>query len=199
MFKTSRTFKIIGHSFGSSVAIKMAEKLEAKGMEGKILFIDGTPTMTRFVGRGLLDADSYQVLENNILLAVFGNYLPPERLSNIKAILSASDSYKEKVDKLFELFPGDKQHHRTYFATCISSLIKRTYAFKILKAPKTKIMAETVLCKAADGEVPEGALPDDYGLSDFLETSPKIVTFEGTHVTILKNPDLAKCINKFLI
>lgn len=199
VFKTSRNFKIIGHSFGSSVAIKMAEKLEAKGMEGKIVFIDGTPTMTRFVGRGLLDADSYQALENNILLAVFGNYLPPETLPNIKAILNTSDSYKEKIDKLFQQFPKDKQHHRTYFASCIRSLIKRIHAFKMLETPKTKIMAKTVLCKAANGEIPEGVLSHDYGLSDFLETPPKIVTFNGTHVTILKNPDLAKCINEFFI
>lgn len=199
MFKSSSTFRFVCHSFGSSIGLKMAEKLEAEGKEGKIVFIDGSPAMTRFSGRGVFDIDSYKLLENNILLTIAGNYLPPEALSKTKEILSALESYEEKVDKLFELFPENKQHYRKYFSTYIKHTIMRSYAFKISEAPQSKLRAKTLLCKATDNEMPEGSLPDDYGLSDFLETPPKIVTFGGTHVSILENPDLAKSIDEFLI
>lgn len=175
----------------------MAEKLEAQGKEGKIVFIDGSPDMSRFLGRGLLDGDSYHIIENNLLIAILGNYLPADSLKKIKDTLVATKNYQEKVAKLFEILPANRQHYRPYFSSYVKNTIKRTYAFKIDEKPQTKIKADCLLCKAKDNMLPDGYLTEDYGLSELLEKKLKIASFSGTHTTIIENLDLARAINEF--
>lgn len=199
MFKANKTFKFICHSFGSSIVFRIAERLEAQGKEGKIVVIDGSPAMTRFLGRGIFDSDSYLTLENKALFAISAKYVPSENLSKVKELLGASNTYEEKVEKLFEMWPEDKQHLRQYFPTYIKSTITRMYAFTISRENQTKIKVPCLLCKATDTGIPEDALPEDYGLSEFFEKPLTVATFGGTHTTILENPELADCINKFLV
>lgn len=199
VFKANSTFRFICHSFGSCIALRMAEKLEAQGKEGKIVFIDGSPATTRFMGRGLFDAESYLLVENNVLFAISANYLPPETLPKAKELLDLSKSYEEKVENLFGIWPEDKQRYRQYFPTYVKSVITRSYAFKMSEGTQKKINAQCLLCKAADSIAPEGVLSEDYGLSEFLEKPLQVAAFGGTHTTVLENPELAKCINEFLL
>lgn len=76
--------------------------------------------------------------------------------------------------------------------------IMRTYAFKTCKPPPQKVKADCVLCRAADSDLPENSIKEDYGLSEFLEKPLKIVDFSGNHVTVLENPELAKFVEEFL-
>lgn len=199
MFKANKTFKLICHSSGSSIALEIAEKLEAQGKEGKIVFIDGSPAMSRFLGRGIFDADSYLTVENKALFAISSKYVPSQTLPKVKELLGASKTYEEKVEKLFEIWPENKQHIRQYFPTYIKSTITRMNAFKISGEKQTKIKAQCFLCKAADTGIPADALPEDYGLAECLEKSPTVATFAGTHTTILENPEMADCVNKFFM
>lgn len=154
--------------------------------------------MTEYLGRGLFDEDSYGALENKVLLAITSHYASGEALLKIKELLTTLDNYEEKVEKLFELLPENKQRYKPFFPTYVKTTIQRGYAFKTSKVPQSKIKAECLLCKAADAEIKKDLLSEDYNLSNYLENPLKIVELSGTHVTILENPDLAKHINDFL-
>lgn len=73
----------------------MACKLEAQGKEGKIVFVDGSPDMTKYLGKGLLDGDSYQAIENNFLFAIAGNNAPTESIPKIK--VSKKDLFVKQI------------------------------------------------------------------------------------------------------
>lgn len=180
------------------MALKMAEKLEANGKTGKLIFIDGTPDMIDILTERLIDTNSYKMTETKVLIGLSRIYLNSEAVAKFKQSLSTTDSYKEKVEKLFKLLPEEKQRYQKLLFTYIKYLIMRCHAFKISKISETKIKADCLLCKAADNPEPQNFLPEDYGLSKCLEKPPKIASFTGTHVTLLENPDLAKCINEFL-
>lgn len=199
VFNSQNTFRIVCHSVGSVFALKIAEKLEAQGKEGKIVFVDGSPQSAAYMGRGLFDADSYETIENNLLFTIIGHYVQPDDIEKVKEILSTSQNYDEKVEKLFEILPVDKHRYRPHFPTYVRSAIMRSYALKLFQTPRKSVRAECMFCKAANSHIPANALPEDYGLSDFLQKPLKVVSFDGNHVTVLENPELAKCINEFLL
>lgn len=176
----------------------MAETLEIQGKSGKIVFIDGSPLMTRYLGGGILDGDSYETMENNVLLAISSNYVSSEVLQEIAKHLNPLNSFEEKIEKLFGILPKVVQRYRPFFPTYVKTTIQRSYAFKISKPSENKIKAECLLCKAADSGIGKDVLKEDYGLSEYLEKPLKIVQLNGTHVTLLENPELAVEINKFL-
>lgn len=55
----------------------MAEILEAWGTNGKIVFIDGSPMMSRYLGGDLFDGDSYETTENNGILYMSSRHIGP--------------------------------------------------------------------------------------------------------------------------
>lgn len=153
--------------------------------------------MTSYLGRGLLDGDTYETLEDNFLLAICRNYLPAESTTKVKELFINLGSYEEKLEKLFEILPEDKQHYRQFFLTYMKNAIQRSHAFSSA-LPQNKIKAQCLLCKARETGISENVLTKDYGLSEFLEKPLEIIELNGTHVTVLENPELAQRINEFL-
>ncbi|KAF7409549.1 hypothetical protein HZH68_003930 [Vespula germanica] len=68
-------FMLVGHSFGSLVAIELARMLEAKGFIGRLILIDGAPQYLKKIIQENLRSSSQEELENNILLSVMNAYV----------------------------------------------------------------------------------------------------------------------------
>lgn len=71
-----KDFVIAGYSFGSLVAIELARKLEAEGLTGRLVLIDGSPEFARTVVKHKFKSNTHEELQNNILLAIMDILAP---------------------------------------------------------------------------------------------------------------------------
>ena len=69
-------FTVVGYSFGSLVAIELVRKLEAEGMVGKLIVIDGSPDLMKEIKKQHLKSKSDEELQNNILLGMMDTLHP---------------------------------------------------------------------------------------------------------------------------
>ena len=67
---------IAGYSFGSLVAIELARKLEAKGLTGRLVLIDGAPDLMKAIKDQQFSPGSDEELQSNILLGIMDIVCP---------------------------------------------------------------------------------------------------------------------------
>lgn len=81
---------LIGHSFGSLVAIELARMLEVKGFIGRLILIDGAPQYLKKLIQENLRSSSQEELENNILYDIINAY---ESGKDVEVRLHFSEGY----------------------------------------------------------------------------------------------------------
>jgi len=72
--KDKKEFLIVGHSFGSLIAIELARLLEAKNFRGRLILIDGAPDQLKFMVKQMFDFSLQHELENIILVYLLEMY-----------------------------------------------------------------------------------------------------------------------------
>lgn len=101
----------------------------------------------------------------------------------------------EERIKLGQEIVGNKTlHSPEYQRDCAISIYKRLKAV-VTWTPEFKLKSKVVLFKPklVSIEVPD----DDYGLSRFCENPVDVRLFEGNHVSILENIEVAEAANKY--
>jgi len=66
-----RGFAIVGYSYGSLIAIELVNRLEKRGLNGRLVLIDGAPEQMKAVVEQFISS-SEEALQNEILLAIMG-------------------------------------------------------------------------------------------------------------------------------
>ena len=66
--KHGNTFSLVAYSYGCTVALEIARKLESKGMTGQMVFIDGSPDMLKFIVDQQLVSNDDDEFDSNILV-----------------------------------------------------------------------------------------------------------------------------------
>jgi len=66
--KDKKEFLIVGHSFGSLIAIELAKLLEAENFAGRLILIDGAPDQLKFMVKQMFGSSSQHELENTLLV-----------------------------------------------------------------------------------------------------------------------------------
>jgi len=67
---------MVGYSFGSIIAIELTRRLEAMNIQGRLVLIDGAPEQMKAMANQHLSFNTYDELQDNILLAVMDNLFP---------------------------------------------------------------------------------------------------------------------------
>lgn len=80
--KGRRDFVIAAYSFGSVVAIELARKLEAEGLTGRLVLIDGSPALMKAIKDQQLAAFSDEELGTNVLIGIM-DIASPKSSSNV--------------------------------------------------------------------------------------------------------------------
>jgi len=81
--KNRRDFLLVGYSFGSMVAIELVRKLEAEGLHGKLILIDGAPDLMKAIQSQQLASSSDEELQSNILLGMM-DIISPSTSAEVK-------------------------------------------------------------------------------------------------------------------
>ncbi|XP_030748833.1 fatty acid synthase-like isoform X2 [Sitophilus oryzae] len=188
----SEPFKIICYSFGGSVALQVAKKLEERGYRGTVVCIDSSPDYLTALSN-LLEVGSDDKIQVSLLVHLMTLRIPFEVISpHLETMLKLPD-FEARMALAEKIGSDQKEVSVENLKVFTVSIYKRLKAL-LTWQPNIQLKSKLVLLKPTLTSV---VLKDaDYGLSKLTETPVEVREFEGNHVSILENPGLAKAINE---
>ncbi|XP_049533141.1 fatty acid synthase-like isoform X3 [Anopheles darlingi] len=191
VFGKGQQFLVIGYSFGSLLALEIVKRLESRSLRGKLMMIDGSPMyLQRFAGPHLAAADDEQ-LQMSILTLIVSIVLPTGTQDIIKAVMN-EPTYSARIDKLMQLSRDSNPFSEDYSRKMMRLMLYRLKAsMNMSNEAREKINAPVVLVRSA--MITD--IEEDYGLSQFTQSSVIVKIIEGTHQSMLANPELVEIVN----
>ncbi|XP_074097576.1 fatty acid synthase [Cotesia typhae] len=189
-----RTFVIAAYSFGSTVAIELARLLEAEGLIGRLVLIDGAPELMKAIKDQQLSASSDEELATNVLVGIMDLFAPSisgelfMELQKCKSVDEKLDAFVQRIPD--ELLTVSREEQRNICAGIYNRLIALqnydTSNLAPLRSPIILLKPSMPTLKSVSA---------DYGLSSITRENVEIHVVDGNHVTILDEPKIATAIN----
>ncbi|KAB0790944.1 hypothetical protein PPYR_02744 [Photinus pyralis] len=191
-------FNLVAYSYGCAVALELASILEVRGLIGKVILIDGAPEMLKKLISLQLwsEHESEASLETAILFNLITSYAPLEVTVALRETVRQLRTLEERVEYLRDMIPEGIPHSKKYQKQVAIAVCARMKALYNYEANFPKLKSEVTLIKPIDS--PFVNYDEDYGLQKLCEEPVRVHTIEGTHETIVQNPELADYINKII-
>ncbi|XP_055853304.1 fatty acid synthase-like [Episyrphus balteatus] len=198
IMKPNESYRLIGYSYGSIIVSKVANLLEELGYQGKILLIDGSPSVLSALFKSYKEAlDTSDNLDSMILSKIVNLILPEESIEKTIKIFSNIHDFEGRMIAFQQYVRRQKVFSERYITSVTSAVIQRTRfiseidlaTFKRFNAPICLIKPSCPLMSNAS---------KDYGLKLLTNNEVAIRTIEGNHYTVLENPELTQAIDEFM-
>ncbi|KAB0791242.1 hypothetical protein PPYR_03042 [Photinus pyralis] len=189
-------FTVIAHSFGCTVALQMVSLLERKGYKGQLFLIDGSHNTARRVLTGYLpNVDDENLFQSYVLTGLAKASIPFGNLMSVVNNLLQCDDLENRIDLLLKLSSAsiDEVSNRRKRLLMNYERIKSGVwydpKFEKIKSAVTFINpTQSALRETVQG----------YDLEDLCENPISVQTFQGNHLTILRNIKMAEAINQLI-
>lgn len=197
VFNKKEFFYLVGYSFGSFVTIELARHLEAAGMKGHILLIDGAPNFLKQLSYGHIgNQASDESIQYLLVAAVVQNIFPDESPEELLAALIKCPTFEDKVNYL--VLYGKKAesiYSEPYLRNMMDALYNRLkIVFNYDTENIVKIQSAITLVRPTEVSVVD--IDEDYELSHYTEGPINLKFVEGNHTTMLDHPKLPIIINE---
>lgn len=195
LFENDSDFIIIGYSFGSMLALKIASLLEVSGKTGKVVIIDGSPKFIHQISNKLVPQDSTDDDLQELILMGCTKLLFRDSAQEIGRKIFSNPTAETRFEAFLQHAKERSEYSIEYGRHMLQGLFNR---FKIsLNADKisfTKLKNSSRLAFVKPSESSLHDIDDDYGLSDFIESEIDIKVIDGDHASILNNDELIQFI-----
>ncbi|KAJ8679083.1 hypothetical protein QAD02_014870 [Eretmocerus hayati] len=197
--KGRRDFTIVGYSFGSMVAIELVRRLEAEGLHGKLILIDGSPDSMKGIQSQQIASNSDEELQSNVLLGMM-DILAPALSSELVVSLGKYSNWEDKLREFLALLKSKassitssmKMSPESQAALC-TSVYNRLIAVQNYEIPAKPLRTPIILLKPTSPSLRGAA--ENYGLDKVTSEKVEVHYIEGNHVSILDNDKVAMAIN----
>jgi fatty acid synthase, animal type len=196
LYAGDKQFLVMGYSFGSLLALKIANFLEKSGKSGKVVLIDGSPKFIHQLSNQIISGDVTDDHIRDIILFGCIKIVFQRDAQAIAKKIFALESAENKLEE-FLLLAKDKSNYSTnYGRLMITALFNRVkIALVADKIIFEELISDLLLLKPTEKALLE--FDEDYGLKEFCEKfDSKLV--EGDHASIIRNPNLCKIIAESL-
>lgn len=197
VFSKVKTFYLVGYSFGSYITLQIAHELEKRGMQGKVVLLDGAPDFLKKltvgqIGNEINDNSLQIMIASNIVR----NLIPEENFEELYEKFVHIPTWLERVDKLIELSKGQSIYSHEYLRKLAIGVYNRVKLVVNIdnNADIHKINSPITLIRCSDVSVVD--IDEDYELYKFTNGVINLKFIDGNHVTMLENPKLAALINE---
>ncbi|KAF5280721.1 hypothetical protein FQA39_LY18004 [Lamprigera yunnana] len=196
--QAEESFIVVAYSFGCLIGMELVALLEAGGRLGKLILIDGSHDMFKaLLLQQIPMADSTPVLETTILCNLMDLYLPSETVFKHKDKIFECSNLDERVEYTIEHMVKDVPHSLDYLRKACYKFCSRVGCLFTYHSDYPKIKSPVVLFKPTQTTIEN--FDEYYDLQKFCEQDIKINFVEGSHVTVLKNVNLAEAINDIIL
>jgi len=199
LYKDTEYFILIGHSFGSILALKIAKILENEGISGQIIQLDGSPQFIHRFSHKMMTERTIEDMRSSISMVLFNVLLPYVDPNTARIAFMKHDNWESRTEKLINLssdklpfnYEFIKQNVIVAYVNRFNiSLHIKDDAFPMLKSTKISLI------KATKSSL--SGIHKNYALSRYTIYPVKISYIDGDHVTILTNPGLVSSIEEIL-
>jgi fatty acid synthase, animal type len=198
LFKNDDKFMLVGYSFGSLIALKLAKALEDCGKSGKVVLIDGSPKYIKALAAANLSSNfTHEQVESLVMTNAVKIFFGQKSLEKLK-IVFAEATWKDRVEKLLELSNNLQPYSDQFVRIMLNGFLNRTKIAIQLDVEKFQKLSKTPITLVRPLESSIQNVEDDYGLRLQTEKHFELMFIEGNHSTILENPKLVEILNSNL-
>lgn len=184
---------MIAHSYGSYIALKLAEILEANGKTGHVTFIDGSPLMIKTIACEYYKVRTDDAIQKSVIghiLSTVFTDLDDEFVKNV----SSEPTWEGKVDKIAHFSDAKKIYAEEFMRLMLIALLNRV---KIILDTDIKISnivnSTSSLIRPNTSSVAN--ISENYDLDINFKNPVEVMFLDGNHITILENPSLVEVLN----
>ncbi|XP_021703368.1 fatty acid synthase [Aedes aegypti] len=198
MFNGFEDITIVAYSFGALIAIEIARYLQAKGIRGELLLLDGAPKyLKQWSLKQLNNNPSDGEIQKLILLVLIAMVFPDQPPEKAMAILEIT-SFDDQIEKLIELGAEQSEYSPEYTRKMTKALCRRIKMAALMYLDEDQPLDLPItLVRPTDAVFSD--IEDDYGLSSYTTGAITLRMVEGNHVSMLENADLVEMINNFCV
>lgn len=198
LIKNNEGYRLVGYSYGSIIVAKVASLLEELGYHGKILLVDGSPSVLALLFKSYVEGLGKDNVDSTVLSIIINLILPEESMEkNIQFFTNISE-YEGKLIAFQKYVRRQKIFSERYIMSVTGAVIQRCRminelnlsTFKRFNAPICFVRPTNPIMANAD---------EDYGLKTLTNNLVSVRVIEGNHYTVLENPELTHTINEFIV
>ena len=195
MYSGNEKFLLIGHSFGSMLALKLTNILESLGKSGKVIIVDGSPKFVSDVANSLLPTDYNDEHIQDLILLSLVKILFSESIQEITKKIFSHSELDKRLEEFLDTAATRSEYSIEYGRKMIEGLINRVKIVLNANDIKFNVLKKSpmTLVKALESSV--SGFDEDYGLKSFVENDIKTHVVNGNHMTILTSSDLIDILN----
>lgn len=191
------SFNLIGYSFGSIIALKLAEEMENRGKKGRLLLIDGSPLFVKSIYYVVGDDVISEEFIENLAITYIISTLYPEGNEKMHRSVLLYSNWDDKITELIKLGEFTQTYSENFNRKCMTAIKNRCKMVTKMNLNDFKTLQTTSISLFLSSQSQHHKIAEDYGLSKYSLQKISIRSIEGDHNTILDNPELAKLINEF--
>lgn len=185
-------YNLLAYSYGCVVALELIAILEREGYTGRLILLDGAPDMLIYLTKLTLSDDNPAEFETNILLALLALYMPPKQLIKYREAIFNCDHFEERMTVALASIPEDAPHSPAYRRQVALGMYKRLNALVQYQPTFEKLQTPIKLYRPKAATVQNSV--EDYNLSKLTADPVVVKFFEGNHMTILENVEVARSV-----
>ncbi|XP_062548539.1 fatty acid synthase-like [Armigeres subalbatus] len=189
-------YAIIAYSFGAFVGMELIRQLQKRDKNGRIFLIDGAPKFLKQLALKQLSGNtSDEHIQKAVIIAMAVmtfKHLPVESISSILQ----ERSFEEQIEKFIEIAAEHNPYSTNYTRKTSKALFRRLKMAALFNLEECEQLSVPIfLVRPTMGSIAD--IEEDYALS--LCTTKEIThrMIEGTHETMLENPNLVELINSW--
>jgi fatty acid synthase, animal type len=191
IFDKFESFTIIAYSFGTLIALKLAEFLESKGiLNGKILFIDGSHKFAKkvVISRFGLTPNDIDI-ENGILNSTT-YFVIKEKDQHISNVIQSDISCEQKIDKIIAISNDLQAYSNDFVKTVVIEIINKTKLITVMN-PNNFVKLDKFHIQLVRPKLSSiRDIEEDYYLSEVCSKPIDVKFIEGDHITMLDSPEM---------
>lgn len=202
-FVSQDQFFVIGHSFGTLIAVKIASLLEKLGKVGHVILIDGSPAYLKRLAQGLVKTTKVEDYTDVLFMVIFTHFCSSDLHDKFIATLSKCTEQQQKIDLITEFLSTEikTSYSMGYLRKLIEAILNRLKVVislnvegdEIAAVMDQKLKSAITLIRPTQASFTD--IIEDYGLDRYSEQAVTIKYVDGNHFTVLENTELTDIIN----
>lgn len=188
-------FYLVGYSFGGSIAIELAKRLEERNKRGQLVLMDASPAFLKKLAIEQIAQSVDDVLEVIYFSGVIDFLFPEENAEMVKKMI-VLPTYNEKLDFIVQHAKALFSYSPEYLKSAMNLIYRRIQM--VINTDLTKIPTiESPIALIRPTQVSFGGIDEEYEMKDKTESEFILKFVDGTHITMLDNENLVTLINEF--
>ncbi|XP_045466442.1 fatty acid synthase-like [Harmonia axyridis] len=196
ILEPNEPLNLIAYSWGTIIALESLAIMEKRGRRGTLICLDGAPNMLHEMCEQEMKTGSEAEFETVILCHLMALYVPVEIILENREKIYKCNSFEERLDLAQKLTSKDAKHSPEYQRKAATAFYTRLKELRNYYPKYPKILSSVRLFKPSNLSVQN--VPEDYKLSELCANLAEVKVFEGNHLTLIENTDVADTINNIL-